>query len=1149
MADDAASYRFRLRHDTAAGWAALNPILAEGEPGVEVDTHMLKMGDGATAWNALDYTGGDGPAGPPNTLVIGTVITGAVGTPAAAEVVGDAPNQALNLTLPTGATGATGPANTLSIGTVGTGPAAATVTGAAPNQTLNLVIPQGDPGLVWRGTWAAATAYAVNDAVTNGTASYRRKIAGTTPTTPASDPTNWEVLAARGATGAAGLTWRGTWAAATAYVVNDAVTHLGSSYRRLVAGTTATAPAADAVNWTLLAQKGADGAGAGDVVGPASADADNLAAFNGTTGKIIADSGIDVADVMRLSTTQTVTGAKTFAAALTGSVGVFDGGDRVYSPTNPPPGGDSWPGTEMLFSTLAGADDDAKLLAAITAISALTLKGVTIVLDENRDYTFAAQQTIYSGFSIRGTFRPQDQARASRPIGNRILLRMTGGVKGWLKTPTGGSTFGVSVSNLSIDGDASSGLFEGNEADGTVLWTSVFRDISIQNAAFVLGSATNKLLVTACTVDGWWNINNVQDRAWQIGGSDLWINPSTMLLDSPTTIMADTEYLASMDFQQNSWWRNIYCTAEQHSGFLITGSVNSHSNWFETSVVEGRNSGAPCYGALMRFTGGSWNLRDCRFAFAMSNPTLSAHGDAGVLHFAGGTHSVTGCTYERGATAEATPFIYVSAGHVTIRDIQRAGTWTGKPVAYQTEPGLIDADDSVELVTAASASAPTGAGNVTSTAVATGTSITVDKPANTVTGDLLIAAVASRNSTAPYTTPPAGWTIINPSVDSTAPGLIRFYYKHVTDAGAEPASYTWAGASSGGRQTAMIFRVIDAENATPVDVSGAVATQISGPDRIILPSVTTTEDSTLLLALGFSSSTGGVPQTYTSTTMTVVGSVGTATGTAESALTVLQETVGGAGATGTRTVTATAGTASSGNGYLIALQSVSTPLATDRTFDAGMDFLGDLSENGERVFSPNNLPTTADISDFAAAVALLAPLADPVFTGNPTAPTPATADNDTSVATTAFVKAQGYATLAGPAFTGNPTAPTPTAGDNDTSIATTAFVVAGFEPLNRTIDVKTGAYTLVLGDAVKCIHFNHATTAASFTIPPNSTVAFPVGTYIEFTNINVADLTLAAGAGVTLNSPAGLKLTDQYATAAIRKTATDTWIVMGRTSV
>src|SRR6185369_17703683 len=42
-----------------------------------------------------------------------------------------------------------------------------------------------------------------------------------------------------------------------------------------------------------------------------------------------------------------------------------------------------------------------------------------------------------------------------------------------------------------------------------------------------------------------------------------------------------------------------------------------------------------------------------------------------------------------------------------------------------------------------------------------------------------------------------------------------------------------------------------------------------------------------------------------------------------------------------------------------------------------------------------------------------APLASPVFTGDPQAPTPATADNDTSIATTAFVKAQGYLPMVG----------------------------------------------------------------------------------------------------------------------------------------
>jgi hypothetical protein len=84
-----------------------------------------------------------------------------------------------------------------------------------------------------------------------------------------------------------------------------------------------------------------------------------------------------------------------------------------------------------------------------------------------------------------------------------------------------------------------------------------------------------------------------------------------------------------------------------------------------------------------------------------------------------------------------------------------------------------------------------------------------------------------------------------------------------------------------------------------------------------------------------------------------------------------------------------------------------------------------------------------------------APLASPAFTGNPTAPTPTVGDNDTSIATTAFVNAQGYGTvayidaadalkapLASPALTGVPTAPTAAPGTGTTQLATTAFVAA-----------------------------------------------------------------------------------------------------------
>jgi hypothetical protein len=71
-----------------------------------------------------------------------------------------------------------------------------------------------------------------------------------------------------------------------------------------------------------------------------------------------------------------------------------------------------------------------------------------------------------------------------------------------------------------------------------------------------------------------------------------------------------------------------------------------------------------------------------------------------------------------------------------------------------------------------------------------------------------------------------------------------------------------------------------------------------------------------------------------------------------------------------------------------------------------------------------------------------APLASPALTGTPTAPTPATDDNSTKIATTAHVKnaIASKAPIASPAFTGTPTASTPARGDNSGKLATTGFV-------------------------------------------------------------------------------------------------------------
>lgn len=55
MASNRVQAQLQIRHDTSSNWQIRNPVLLEGEQGLETNTGLIKIGDGVRNWNNLPY--------------------------------------------------------------------------------------------------------------------------------------------------------------------------------------------------------------------------------------------------------------------------------------------------------------------------------------------------------------------------------------------------------------------------------------------------------------------------------------------------------------------------------------------------------------------------------------------------------------------------------------------------------------------------------------------------------------------------------------------------------------------------------------------------------------------------------------------------------------------------------------------------------------------------------------------------------------------------------------------------------------------------------------------------------------------------------------------------------------------------------------
>lgn len=141
--------------------------------------------------------------------------------------------------------------------------------------------------------------------------------------------------------------------------------------------------------------------------------------------------------------------------------------------------------------------------------------------------------------------------------------------------------------------------------------------------------------------------------------------------------------------------------------------------------------------------------------------------------------------------------------------------------------------------------------------------------------------------------------------------------------------------------------------------------------------------------------------------------------------------------------------------------------------------------------------------------------------------------------------ATGPVGATGPIGATGPVGATGATGPIGATGASGATGAGGVEAVNAQVGTT---YTFVLTDRDDLVTASN-TSSQTYTIPLNSSVAFPTGTLINLIQINTGQVTVVGAGGVTLNSTGATsaqpKTRARYSVMTLIKAGTDTWYATG----
>ena len=273
--------------------------------------------------------------------------------------------------------------------------------------------------------------------------------------------------------------------------------------------------------------------------------------------------------------------------------------------------------------------------------------------------------------------------------------------------------------------------------------------------------------------------------------------------------------------------------------------------------------------------------------------------------------SETGYKVERKIGAGGT-YAQIATTGADTTTYSNSGLAAGTTYVYRIRASNAAGDSSYSAEASATASVPTFRAAASKGATSGTLSLTINRPAGTVQGDVMVASIAIRPSTASIT-PAAGWNLVQ-RVDNPNPNAnsLAVYYK--VAGASEAATYKWSFSTSTGAAGGIAsFSGLDSAN--PVDVQAGQPTGAALSHAA--PGVTTRYPADLIItSYGFSSSASFAPPSGMSEAFDVASD---AAGSGGETVAMDYKILATVGATGALSATA-ANDADVGNTFTLALR-------------------------------------------------------------------------------------------------------------------------------------------------------------------------------------------------------------------------------------